>query len=260
MGAHRFRSERIPVADLKPHPRVQRMFDETHAKKLADSFDQDQLGTLSVLKVIANQKSHYYVFDGQHRRWAAEQAAGPDRRLPCNVYEGLSDEDCARISAGINGSKAWTAIDKFINRIKFDDVAKKIAAIVEKNGLKISAQPTPGVVRAVVACEWVYVKCSPDALDRALRVLKESWGTWSEAFDSSLIKGLGLFLERYGSAIDERHLVRRLTVYGNPLRFIGHARELSVVAHKTMPRAVMMIFVEEYNKKMRGQNRIGEDE
>lgn len=251
MAVRRFKCEWLMLSDLDTHPRVQREFDEVHARKIAAGFDPDQFGTLSVLKAEVRGKVSHWVFDGQHRKWAASEAIGADQRVPCNVYEGLSEEDCAKIAHGLNTRKAWRAIDSFLNRVRFDATAQAINAIIHKNGLKVAMALHPGCIRAVVACEWLYLKCSPKVLERSLAILKESWGQYPEAFDNALIRGMGLFLEQYGDGIDEPHFVRRLTAHGNPLRFIGHARELARVAHKTLPRAVVEILREEYNKKLR---------
>lgn len=250
-GYQRFSVEWLPLSLLETHPRVQRKFDEAWARKIAANFDPDEVGTLSVLKVLMRGKVHYWVFDGQHRKWAASESLGADQKVPCNVHEGLSDEECAKRAHGLNNRKSWRAIDSFVNRIRFDTTAQDINRIIQKCGLKVSDQPAPGTVRAVVACEWLYKKCSAEALERALRVLKGCWGSHYEALDQSMIRGMGLFLEKHGAEIDEKHLLRRLTAHGNPVRFLGHARELSKVTHKSLPRAIVEILREEYNKKLR---------
>jgi len=248
-AAIKFKTEWVQLRGLRTHPRVQRDFIESHAKKLARDFDPDKFGTISVNRV---QGQDYQVFDGQHRIWACQAALGSDQKVPCHVYENLSDDECARITHGLNSKKSWTAIDTFRNAVTArDPVAADINRIISGLGLKVNKQPRAGSVRAVVACTWLYTRCSPQILERTLSILNQSWRQYPEAFDAAFIRGLGLLLNQHGNTIDESHFVRRLTGHGNPLRFLGHARELSRVANKSLPRAVVEVLREEYNKKLR---------
>jgi hypothetical protein len=246
------------LRDLRPHPRVQRDYDDVHAKRIAADFDPDRFGTPSIIH--APGKAYYWIFDGQHRVAAAKIALGPDQRVPCAVYEeGIPEEKLAVIARGLNTIKRWRAIDDFRVRVLGKDpVALEINRIIEGHGLKISRQPGPSLVRGVVACEWVYKRISPAILDRALGVLHESWTKQGEALDANLVKGMGLFLSQYGDKIDDRHLVKRLMAHGNPLRLLGHARQLRQVAHMEVPRAVSKILFEEYNKRLRDINKLSE--
>lgn len=256
MAARKFKEQWLALGDLRPHPRVQRQrFDEAWARKIAADFDPDQVGSLSVLRVP--NRSHYWVFDGMHRQWAATEVLGSEQKVPCHVYDGLSDEQCAEITLGLNNRKSWRAIDKFAQRvIAKEPVAVDMNRIVQKLGLKIGEQPTPDTIRAVTACEWVYRKCSPSVFERTLTVLHNAWSDQWEAFDGALIKGVGIFLEKYGEEIREDHFSKRLTMHNSPVRLVGHARELSKVSRKSLPRAVTEILVREYNTKLRGSNRI----
>lgn len=255
MKKHRFKVEWIALKNLRVHPRVQRVFDEAHARRMAADFDIDGLGTLSVVKI----NDRYFVFDGQHRRWAAIDVFGEDTTVPCHVYEDLTDKECAAIALRLNKTKAWRAIDTFLQRVlKGDTVAVDINRIIQRHGLKVANAFSPGIVRAVTACEFTYLKCSPAVFDRTLRLLKEAWGQEAEAFDQTLIKGLGMFLERHEGEIDEPHLLRRLIGHVKPISLMGNVRQFAKISQTTVTRAAEEMFCREYNKGLRGARRLGD--
>lgn len=69
----------LALEQLEPHPDVQRTLDTRWAEKIAEEFDPDLYGFLSV--VPDGRPDRYWIFDGQHRHSAALKAA--NRRSSC---------------------------------------------------------------------------------------------------------------------------------------------------------------------------------
>lgn len=247
------------IRALKPHDLAvdedtQRKYDPAHAKRIADNFDVTLVGLLQVSK---RDDGQYYVVDGQHRRAAAIIAGHGHRPLACQVVEGLTLAEEARRFVGVNSTtKKPSALDLFRLRVKSgEDTAVAINTIVERHGLHAGTGAGQGQIQAVVALEKVYKEHGAVILSDTLDVLTGAWDRERDAFDATMIRGLGSVLARYPD-LDQERLVKVLAKSGDPGRLIGKARSLGEVLKVNRGAAMHRAIVEVYNAKLRTDHRL----
>jgi hypothetical protein len=90
--------EALPAHLLFADPTYQRDLDTRRAVEMAGTFDRRLLG---VLDVSRRDDGRYAILDGQHRH-ATVVAVTPLAHVVCNVYEGLTVEDEARLFHELN--------------------------------------------------------------------------------------------------------------------------------------------------------------
>ena len=91
--------QRLPLANLKTHPSVQREFDMAHARSIAQSWQSLVARPLIVVQMTSGDHG-FYVVDGQHTRWAAER--GGEKFLDCLVIRAKTKTARTEISHLVN--------------------------------------------------------------------------------------------------------------------------------------------------------------
>lgn len=240
----------LSVDDLQVHPKAQRAFDEKWANKLAATFDPDAFGALTIVRV----KGKYYIVDGQHRWMAARSALGAGQLIPCMVFDVETPEEAAGLFLAANKHKNVKALDKFfVQLVRRDANALAVQAILKKHDLAISRNGSEGCVRAVDACISVFNRQrGAQTLDRVIGILRSAWGRDADAYHSALIRGLGVIIAKYGEALDDGDLARKLAKECTPLAFIGKVRALQSAQGSTIALAAAAKFIITYNKGRRG--------
>ena len=83
-------------ADLYVNPRIQRKIDPERVRKIASQFSPLVANPIKV----SYRDGRYYIFDGMHTRAAIRLLNGSDNfPILCRVYNGLTEEDEARLFA-----------------------------------------------------------------------------------------------------------------------------------------------------------------
>lgn len=208
----------VPIGMMRIPPALvtQRQFRKAHGDRLAADLDLNKLG----FPIINHRDGIYWVLDGQHRVYALKQNGFDDKDvLDCEVYEDLSDADMADIFLGRDERKAISTFDKFhvactAGHKRESDVRR----VVEVNGLKISQSDSPNSIRAVGALCQLYDRAGDTVLGQTVRVLKRAFDGDPNAFDSSLIGGIGLVFNRYNGRTNERDLASRLAAAPSGVR------------------------------------------
>lgn len=243
----------IALRDLEPHPLAQRQFDSAWAAVIYKEFDPAALGTLTVAVTKRGKK---WVVDGQHRMKAALQWLDGDNAqcVDCMVVPVDNDAEAARLFLLLNNHKAVLNRDKFIVRIVAEDpVALGIMAVLQKFGLRVARNPGRGIVRAVDACEFLFKRQRGALLlERTVRVLHSAWADDPDAYSGKLLRGLGLLLAKFGAAVEDEELIRKLAKRGGPLGLIGRSRDLKSAMGVSAAHAMRECIRLEYNKGRRG--------
>jgi hypothetical protein len=249
MKRTKYRSLDLPLAKIEPHPLVQRCFDKVHGDNIAANFDPDAFGELYVVK--HGVKDKYLVWDGQHRRYAAEVVLGRDQDVPCRLYEDIPTARLAQIQWMITrGRKAWRPIDLFRQKVLAKNPTSiEIQKIVEGFGLHLHDQKTDGAVSAVAALEWVHTVCGPDELRRVLGILSKAWGVNPDAYHTNLLRGAGLVVHRHNGGLNDAELAAKLKGFGMPYDLVGGARSKSKNERISPTAATASLLVNIYNKK-----------
>lgn len=242
----------IALKELEPHPQAQRKLDQAHADKIADAFDPALMGTLTVAET---KKGRRWIVDGQHRKVAALRFVDGDgtQQVKCNVIEVDDDAEAGRLFLGLNMHKTVLTLDKFMVRVTAKHpVALGIVAVLERHGLHIDRTRGEGVVQAVDACESVFSRQRGAVLlERTIRVLNNAWGKGADAYAGTLIRGLGLLLHKFGTAVEDEELIRKLSKSGGPLHIVGRARDLRSAMGVSVVQAIYECIRTEYNKGRR---------
>lgn len=249
--ASRFR--KVKPNDMVTDLAVQRRLSARRAQQLAADFNPDSLG---VITVSCRKDGSFVILDGQHRMEAARLAGRGDVAVQCEIFDGLTTAQEARLFLDRNRQNAPGAQDKFRVRLtEREETAVTIEAILNEHGWRTGGTPGEGVFAAIVALEGVH-KLDPDGekgvIDRTARVITKAWGHNKVAAHGALWAGIGAVLCRYVDSIDEAKLVTILERWG-PDGTLGqaHAWRATVRRHAD---AVAQAIVVQYNvgKRTRG--------
>lgn len=244
---------RVPLGELSVHPQVQRAFRGKWAQKIAKGFDESAFDVLYVNR----QGKKLFIFDGQHRKAAAEIYLGSGWEVvevPCRIYDNLDTATLATLTGGKNNSLNWTAIAEFRRAVLANDpVAVAISKILKGLGLKVRENSQPDTVRAVKALRDVYgwTPDGPALLTMTVAFLHEAWPEDQDALHQCMIKGAALFFRKHGADVDLAGLLHRLRAYDSATRVLGKARNYAESTGVGLPQAVLSTFQRTYNTKRR---------
>jgi hypothetical protein len=184
--------------ELKPH----------RVDHLLKNFDLDLIG----MPVLNARDGHFYIIDGQHRVEALKQFLGPGwetQKIPCRVYDGLSEEEEADMFDRLNDAMQVSTFDKFRVRVTASrNVESTINDVVIGLGLKITRLKNQGGICAVGTLVKVYERSDAEVLQRSLRIIRDAYG--DAGLEAAVIDGLGHVCQRYNGALDEKVAVNRL--------------------------------------------------
>ena len=148
----RSRIEKLRLDSLRVPPagKAQRAFREAKSDRIAAEFDINSFGIPAVCRVNGTN----WVVDGQHRVSAIQKCgyAKASDTIECEVYEGLSIAEMARMFLGRNRSTPVTPFERFAVAVTAGyptEVA--ITKIVESLGLKVG-YPKTDVLALVPGC------------------------------------------------------------------------------------------------------------
>lgn len=213
----------IPVKQLSVvWAGAQRPLNERHARKIADNFDPELVGTLSVTK--PNSQGIYHLIDGQHRKVAIEMKWGKDERAPCHVFDAVEPARAAELFDNMNTARrAPGPVDLFKVRVTAKEkVQVAVNEIVLRCGLKIGYKGH-NIISCVGALEFVYNSYGPVVLEATLRCLRQTWGDDSTAVSAAIVRGFGMFLSEFRH-VDHKRLVDAVSAKYTPARFLSAAK------------------------------------
>lgn len=242
----------IPVKQLSVvWANTQRPLNERHAQMIADNFDPEMIGTLSVTK--PNGQGIYHIIDGHHRKVAIEMLWGKDEMAPCQVFDATDPARAAELFDHLNSArKAVQPVDLFRVRVTAgDEIQTAVNKVVLACGYNVGHKGTNNV-HCVAALEAVYMSYGPLILEGALKLTKRVWGEDNTASTANIIRGFGMFLSEFRH-LDFNKLVDALAEKYTPARFIGAARTSKEINGGNMPLAVRDLMIRAYNDKVKSK-------
>jgi hypothetical protein len=246
---HRSRIMQVPISQMKVPPALvtQRPFIQSHGDRMASELDLDKLG----LPVMNFRDSVYWILDGQHRIYAMKKNSFLEYSLDCEVYDGLTDAEMARIFLGRDSRKAINPLAKF-HVACTAELPREVAIrrVVEQNGLHIAQKAEDNCIRAIQSVAKVYDRSGEDVLAQTLRVIKNAYGGDPGSFHQSIIVGIGLLFHRYQTKASERGLADALRNESHG--FIGLLRRAEAQRERTgndKAQCVAAAVVETFNKR-----------
>ena len=198
----------VPIAQMKVPPALvtQREFRKAHGDNIAADLDLNKIG----YPIMNHRDGIFWVLDGQHRIYALKQNGFEHDNLDCEVYEGLTDAEMADIFLGRDRRKQIAPYDKF--HVSCTAGYKReldILRAIESNGQRVSRERGEGIT-AVGALGGVYDRSGDAVVGQVIRTINLSFSGDGDAFDRSIIEGLGLVFNRYNGRTNEKALGQHL--------------------------------------------------
>jgi Family of unknown function (DUF6551) len=240
--------EWIPVKQLCViWVQAQRPLDEKRAQEIADNFDPEMFGTISVTK--PNGEGIYHTIDGQTRRRAVEILYGSAERVPCEIYNVTDPARAAHMFDKINSNRRLPQmLDFFRVRVTAGDEDEvTVDKIVKANGMRVGPK-ADGAVACVSAMLFVYRSFGGDTLDSTFKILQATWGKQDQhAFEAPFVRGYGEFLSEYRKANWQR-LSEKIAKRYSPGAFIGAAKMGRDVEGGSIASNIKRILLATYNR------------
>ncbi|NMM98089.1 DUF6551 family protein [Bifidobacterium olomucense] len=251
-----YKHYRIKLGDCAIDREAQREATSQAVKALADRFDPDLMGTITV----SHRDGTYWILDGQHRCLALKLVLGDDADewpIEADVYEGLTEEEEAEMFLSLNNTKTVSAFDKFkVSVTAGREEESDVNRIVRSHGLRVSQNGKQGSIGATSALMNVYRLGGPKLLSATLYVMSSAWE--STVWDSFIIKGMALFLNRYGDRVDKAALIKKMSALPMANKSLKIASErIRLSSGTSKDKSCAAAITDEYNKGRRGVKSLG---
>lgn len=242
----------VPLAQMKVSPLAQRELNQARVDRIVASMDLEQIGT----PTVSARDGSYYIIDGQHRIEAYKEWNGEgwvDQSLQCWCYEGLTEQQEAERFLKLNDVLSVKAIAKFRVGVQADRPTESdIDRIVRAQGLRVSQDKIDGGISAVGTLRRVYDRNGPATLARALRIVRDAYGT--PGLEAPVIDGIGLLCGRYNGTLDDARAVTQLSsAHGGVKGLLNQAEVLRRMTGNPRNHCVAAAAVEFINRGKGGK-------
>lgn len=211
----------LNVSQLEIDPTYQRVASTPQDKKrfdtfvasIVENFDPNLLGVLSV----ATDDGRYYVWDGQ-ARLSALRVLGVEK-VWCQIGD-LSQTEQAALFAQQTHRRSLHPLQRHrAALVAGDKEATVINDIVQEAGLETSRAG----IQAVQSLYWIYRRGGPTLLGDTLTIAAACWQDSPQGFSDRILKGLGVFLERFPAYQVDRDDIRKTFANVSPDVILGKA-------------------------------------
>ncbi|MCW2165366.1 hypothetical protein B0I12_002521 [Microbacterium hydrothermale] len=250
----------VKLGQLRVSSAAQREFSDTWGEFLEKNFNLDLVGMLTV----SFRDGVYWVVDGQHRThglisWAKREFGDEwqEWTVHVNCHYNLSERAEAALFLAFNNRRTISAYDKFTVGVTADlAVPTDINRVVLGAGLRVDKARKPGSVSAVGALEYVYRLGDAVLLRKTLNTIRDAWA--GTGFDSDVIRGVALVINRYEGRVDEERLVKRLSAFANGARGVRQRAYVIKDSHGSkLDVAHAAAITDIYNAGLRGGASLG---
>lgn len=243
----------VGLSDLVVNPKTQRELNINKVNSIEANLDLDQIGYL----VVSHRNGKHFILDGQHRGEVLKRFFADDlaTKVQCRVYEDLNEEQEAEIFLKLNDQLHVTALAKFkvgvtAGRPEESDIDR----IVRANGAVV-AKTGENAITCVGTLRSVYRRNGGPALGRSVRLLLA--GAGESGLTAHLIDGMGMVVGTYNGALDDHHMVRRLSeTRGGVAGVMNGANQTRLSTGHPIAQCVAAQIVEVYNKGKQGRSRL----
>lgn len=242
----------VPLTKVNVCAAAQRELKQSRVDFLASEFDPEMFG----FPVVNLRASNYYVIDGQHRIAAVKQWLGDaweKQSITCRVYKGLTEQQEAEMFDRLNNQLTVKSFDKFRVRVTAGRQTECVVKnIVEKCGLKISADKSEGSVGAVSTLVRVFKRENAETLARSLNIVNGSFGT--PGLSQAVIDGVSRVCSRYNGALNDDEAIDRLrSLRGGVGQLMTKADLLRKQTGLSVPECVAAATVDVLNSRRGGK-------
>lgn len=209
----------VPIALMRVSNLSQREFKQYRVDHIATHFDLEQIGTPTVNR----RGQNFYIIDGQHRIEALRAIGWGDQQIQCWTYTNLTEEQEAEKFLKLNDTLTVNAMDKFRIGVQAGrQVECDIDKIVQAQNLRVSSDKIEGGISAIGTLLRVYNREGGPVLARALRIIRDSYGT--AGLRAEVIDGMGMLCGRYNGDLEDALAVIKLSkLLGGVNGLLGNA-------------------------------------
>lgn len=230
---------------------AQRDYIESHAKKIANSFDPDLFDDLVV--TLPNGDGVYHVVDGQHRRAAVCSLYGEEEKVPCRIVSAADPARAAAIFDKINtGRRKPSSLELFKVRVTSgSETELAINNLVASLGLRIEMNSSPKSIRAVGSLINVYNSFGLDTLKHTLMNIIATWDQDKGALEGPIIEGMGSLIGELRGHLDWRRLREKTANTFTPGRLLAQAKADKEALGGRVSDGVRRVLMRNYNVGLR---------
>ena len=195
--------------------RRSRGFHPAKAEAIANDFHIESFGIPAVCHVDGVN----WLIDGQHRVYGIQKSgyAQPSDEIECEVYQDLTMAEMAHMFLERNKTTPVSAYERFGVAVTAGYPAETaVAGIVAGLGLRIGYPTSPGNVFSVGSLLRIHDRHGAAVLELVLLILRDAYGSLSQAFGRRFLDGLALVLVTY-PRLDRDLLVKALASEPNAL-------------------------------------------
>ncbi len=247
--------EWVPVEKIFIESIYQRELNQNWVDKKAKEFDPRLLG---VLVVSRRSNGVYAAFDGQHRCELVKIVGL--KKIFCEVHHGLTVQEEAELFRLRNTTQRKVKALEIYHAEKAagDEQSLEIESIVESIGCKIP-RSGPGKLNkarnsigAINTLKKIHARYGSNFLLLVLSLIKETWPKNGDAFRSSIIEGMAVFMHRHQTdpIFSRKRFAEKL-----------HWVEIATIASRANARKetgggnaayhIADVLLEEYNKNLK---------
>ena len=238
---------RVPSAG-----KAQRGFHPAKGEWIANNFHIESFGIPAVCHVDGVN----WLIDGQHRVYGIQKSgyAKPSDEIECEVYQGLTMGEMAHMFLERNKTTPVSAYERFgVALTAGYPTETAVAGIVADLGLRIGHPTTVGNVFSVGSLLRIYDRYGPSVLKLVLSILRDAYGSVSQAFGRRFLDGLALVIVTY-PRLDRDLLVKALAsqpngFYGLVQIAEGYRQNLGRPIGQCVAAAVVDIYNRKVGKK-----------
>lgn len=203
-------------------PAAQREYSESKAKEIADAFDPDCFGTLTICKPPGSKV--YHTIDGWTRANAVKMMFGDNERVPIAFVDAKTEAEAAAIFVRMNAGRSKpTPIQLFNAQVAAKSVVHvAIMDILNRFGFKVNQSNSTGTMRCAGALIYAYTQHGGKNLQETLLIIQKIWGKDRGAFDAHIVRGMSDFL--HANDVDMEKVIPKLTRKYTPGRLVGAAK------------------------------------
>jgi hypothetical protein len=236
---------------------AQRGLNEREAKRIAEQFDPDAFGTVTV--TMPNGNGVYHCIDGQTRVAAVKIALGEDQAVPCNVISAADPKKAADIFSKMNGGRSKpNSMERFRVAVTAGyPVETAVANLLKQLEYHVGLGGQDGTFRAVVTACAIYRKHGFERLRDALIMLRATWGMEPTAVDSIILNGYVEFMSRYHNEFDGKRLIQKMQKEYSPSRLLGAAKGHGEIMKMSRAASVCALMLLTYNEGLHKKHKLG---
>lgn len=252
LGDAKYRTVRLN--ELVTDGRFNRPVRNSKVEEILSDFNIKALGTI---KLWQRENGELVIIDGQHRVEALRRKGVPEdvKCIPSVVHEGGSLAHIAQLFVQYNNTKQVSAYDKYHALLTAGDPqTTAIDHTVRTHELIIGPSTADGTLSCVDGVRKVFGMGEPEGavLGKTLATLVAAWGAASEAYRSSIVRGVGRYFHENRETDPDVLADALVRGPGAPINLIGWAKTIAGQQRMPLEKAIAEVIENRVMKRKKG--------